>query len=134
LKTKIISLLIFLLIIPSSCYSIDTILSPDGRWIVAKPFTDYNSITIGIIPTDIKIHKFEIFCFLNEKLINKEDYEPSFPASYMLRVKYKTLDSIWPNFCKLRYIIYIDNKPVVTYEFHTNGSGTINYSFITWLN
>jgi hypothetical protein len=133
LNIKIINLLIVLLLLPSFAYSLDTISSPDGRWLAIKPTIECNAITIGIIPVDSKIYKFKIIYFFNENRVSEKSYSPPFSASYYERMEYKELNSIWPNFAKLRYFIYIDNEPIVVFEFHTNGSGTINYSFVRWL-
>lgn len=129
MKTKLISLLIFFLLI-GYCYPSETILSPDGKWIAVKPFIDYYSITIGIEPTDIELHKFKLYHFLNKEFVYQEEFTTN---TYRKYIRYRDIKSIYPNLSNLEYIIYVDDKPVVTFEFHTNCSGIVNYSFVTWL-
>jgi hypothetical protein len=126
----LIKILFCLIIISTPCYGIDTYTSPDSKWLAVRAFYKDINPTIGIDATDIKIHKFHITVYLSNKIIEDKIV---YQNSYREMLSYKKSNTITPNFAVIKCFIYIDDNPVAVYEFHTQGTGIIMFSFFRWL-
>jgi hypothetical protein len=131
---KVFSLLLLILALSSNVFALEKTF--DGQYYAPKAVIDNNHITIGIQPTDLKIHKFKIVQMLNwmspnTEYVTIEEYKPDFPASLYKRIEYRK--GILPNFAILKYMIYVDDNPIIVYEVHTNGNGNIVHSSQRWL-
>jgi hypothetical protein len=127
---KIIGFLFIFLMVSIPIFGMDTYTSPDGKWIALKQFTHDINPTVGVDASDIKIHKFETFLYISDKLISKEI---SYSNSYRKMLDYKKSNTILPNFTYIKFIIYVDDNPLNTYDFHTNGTGMIVFNSHRWL-
>ena len=105
-------------------------ISPDGKWFGHSAIiSDINPI-IGLDANDIKIHKYHTYLYIQDKLVSEEIIHTN---SLRKMLTYKKPMTIQPSFSYIKYIIYVDGKAILAYDFHTNATGLITFYTMRWI-